>query len=112
MKISYNWLKWYVPEIPEPNRLADIFTYHICEVESVEKLAGGDYVFDLGILPNRAHDLLSHHGVTVAKNIILEDPIENLGASLIKQAASKTADKAGDGTTTSTLLAQKIRPSS
>lgn len=47
-------------------------------------------------------------GVTVAKNIILEDPIENLGASLIKQAASKTADKAGDGTTTSTLLAQKI----
>jgi phenylalanyl-tRNA synthetase beta chain len=63
MKISYNWLKWYVPEIPEPNRLADIFTYHICEVESVEKLAGGDYVFDLGILPNRAHDLLSHHGV-------------------------------------------------
>jgi phenylalanyl-tRNA synthetase beta chain len=63
MKISYNWLKWYVPEIPEPNALADIFTYHICEVESVEKLADGDHVFDLGILPNRAHDLLSHHGV-------------------------------------------------
>ncbi len=63
MKISYNWLKWYVPEIPEPNRLADLFTYHICEVESVEKLLDGDHVFDLGILPNRAHDLLSHHGV-------------------------------------------------
>jgi phenylalanyl-tRNA synthetase beta chain len=63
MKISYNWIKWYVPEIPEPNRLADLFTYHICEVESVEKLPDGDYVFDLGILPNRAHDLLSHHGV-------------------------------------------------
>ena len=63
MKISYNWLKWYVPEIPEPNRLADLFTYHICEVESVEKLEDGDHIFDLGILPNRAHDLLSHHGV-------------------------------------------------
>ncbi len=63
MKISYNWLKWYVPEIPEPNRLAELFTYHICEVESVTKLEDGDHIFDLGILPNRAHDLLSHHGV-------------------------------------------------
>jgi phenylalanyl-tRNA synthetase beta chain len=63
MKISYNWLKAYVPEIPEPNRLADIFTYHLCEVESVEKLPDGDFLFDLGILPNRAHDLLSHQGV-------------------------------------------------
>lgn len=63
MKISYNWLKAYVPEIPEPNRLADIFTYHLCEVENVEKLESGDFVFDLGILPNRAHDLLSHQGV-------------------------------------------------
>jgi len=70
MLISYNWLKWYVPDlpageagVPEANKLADLFTYHICEVESVEKLADGDHVFDLGILPNRAHDLLSHHGV-------------------------------------------------
>ncbi|MES2930597.1 MAG: phenylalanine--tRNA ligase subunit beta [Patescibacteria group bacterium] len=63
MKISYNWLTSYVPDIPEPNRLADLFTYHICEVESVEKLPNGDFLFDLGILPNRAHDLLSHQGV-------------------------------------------------
>lgn len=63
MKISYNWLKWYAPLIPEPNRLVDLFTYHICEVESVVKLEEGDHIFDLGILPNRAHDLLSHHGV-------------------------------------------------
>jgi phenylalanyl-tRNA synthetase beta chain len=63
MKISYNWLKWYVSEIPEPNQLEKIFTYHLCEVESVEKLPDGDHIFDLGILPNRAHDLLSHHGV-------------------------------------------------
>lgn len=49
-----------------------------------------------------------HDGVTVAKEIELEDPFENMGAQLIKEAASKTNDVAGDGTTTSTLLAQAI----
>jgi phenylalanyl-tRNA synthetase beta chain len=63
MKISYNWLKWYVPEAPEPEKLADIFTYHLCEVESLEKKVDGDVIFDLNILPNRAHDLLSHLGI-------------------------------------------------
>ncbi len=47
-------------------------------------------------------------GVSVAKEIELEDPIENVGASLIKEAAVKTADLAGDGTTTATILAQAI----
>ena len=63
MKISYNWLKWYVPEIPAAEKLADVFTYHLCEVESMEKMPDGDTLFDLNILPNRAHDLLSHHGI-------------------------------------------------
>jgi len=49
-----------------------------------------------------------HDGVTVAKEIELEDPFENMGASLIKEAASKTNDTAGDGTTTSTILAYAI----
>ena len=49
-----------------------------------------------------------HDGVTVAKDIDLKDPFENMGAQLIKEAASKTNDKAGDGTTTATLLAQAI----
>lgn len=53
--------------------------------------------------PNVIHD-----GVTVAKEIELEDPFENMGAQLVKEAASKTNDVAGDGTTTSTLLAQAI----
>ena len=44
-------------------------------------------------------------GVTVAKSIKLEDSLENLGAQIVKQASIKTADQAGDGTTTSTLLA-------
>ncbi|KKS17715.1 MAG: 60 kDa chaperonin [Candidatus Woesebacteria bacterium GW2011_GWA1_41_7] len=53
--------------------------------------------------PNIVHD-----GVTVAKEIDLPDPFENMGAQLVKEAASKTNDNAGDGTTTSTLLAQVI----
>ena len=47
-------------------------------------------------------------GVTVAKEIELKDPIENMGAQMVKEVASKTADDAGDGTTTATILAQAI----
>jgi chaperonin GroEL len=47
-------------------------------------------------------------GVTVAKEIEIEDPIENMGAQMVKEVASKTADIAGDGTTTATVLAQSI----
>ena len=63
MKISYNWLKWYIPEAPTPEKLVDIFNYHLCEMESLEKLPDGDVIFDIKVLPNRAHDLLSHQGV-------------------------------------------------
>jgi chaperonin GroEL len=49
-----------------------------------------------------------HDGVTVAKEIDLQDPFENMGAQLVKEAASKTNDKAGDGTTTATVLAQAV----
>lgn len=49
-----------------------------------------------------------HDGVSVAKEIELENPFENMGAQLVKQAAEKTNDVAGDGTTTATLLAQQI----
>jgi chaperonin GroEL len=52
--------------------------------------------------------IVSKDGVTVAKDIELEDPVENLGASLIKQVASKTNEVAGDNTTTSTVLARAI----
>ena len=51
---------------------------------------------------------ITHDGVTVAKEIALEDPIENMGAQLLKEAATKTNDIAGDGTTTSTVLAHAI----
>ena len=56
-----------------------------------------------GNLPSSTKD-----GVTVAKTIALKDPVENLGAQMVKQAAIRTGDIAGDGTTTSTLLAKEL----
>ena len=56
-----------------------------------------------GNLPTSTKD-----GVTVAKTITLKDPVENLGAQMVKQAAVQTGDSAGDGTTTSTLLAKEL----
>ena len=52
--------------------------------------------------------LITNDGVTIAKEIELEDPFENMGAQLVKEVATKTNDVAGDGTTTATLLAQSI----
>ncbi|HUQ41311.1 MAG TPA: TCP-1/cpn60 chaperonin family protein, partial [Candidatus Limnocylindrales bacterium] len=51
---------------------------------------------------------VTHDGVTVAREVELEDPFENMGAQLLKEAATKTNDIAGDGTTTSVVLAQAI----
>ena len=56
-----------------------------------------------GNLPTSTKD-----GVTVAKTVTLKDPVENLGAQMVKQAAVQTGDSAGDGTTTSTLLAKEL----
>ena len=52
--------------------------------------------------------LITNDGVTIAREIELQDPYENMGAQLVKEVATKTNDVAGDGTTTATLLAQAI----
>ena len=52
--------------------------------------------------------LITNDGVTIAKEIELENPFENMGAQLVKEVSSKTNDDAGDGTTTATLLAQAL----
>ena len=52
--------------------------------------------------------LITNDGVTIAKEIELDDPYENIGARLVKEVATKTNDIAGDGTTTATVLAQAI----
>ena len=54
------------------------------------------------------HRLVTKDGVTVAKEIELEDNVENMGAQMVREVASKTSDVAGDGTTTATVLAQAI----
>ena len=78
MKISYNWLKWYIPEAPEPKELANVLVEHLCEVEDIEE-KDGDFILDVKILPDRAHDLLSHHGMahelSSLLNIAYNDPV-------------------------------------
>ena len=83
-------------------------------VAGIDKLADA-VVSTLG--PNGRNVVISHpgqapqstkDGVTVAKSITLKDPVENLGVEMVKQASVKTANKAGDGTTTSTLLAREM----
>ncbi len=54
------------------------------------------------------YPIITKDGVTVAKEIELEDKLENVGAQMVKEVASKTSDVAGDGTTTATVLAQAI----
>lgn len=63
MKISQEWLQdYFVDTLPAPAKLAELFTVHLCEVEEVEE-KNGDTIFDLKILPDRAHYLLSNLGV-------------------------------------------------
>ena len=73
MNISYNWLKWYIPDVPEPEKLREVLDNHLCEVESVKE-SEGDHVFDLGVLPDRAHYLLSHQGVAREISSLLAIP--------------------------------------
>ena len=56
----------------------------------------------------RGNPVITKDGVTVAENVVLHDPVENMGATLIKEAAKNTVSEAGDGTTTATVLAQAL----
>ena len=63
MKVSYNWLQNYFEEkLPEPEKISEGIIFHSFEVEEMEKF-GGDTIFDIKILPDRAHDCLSHWGI-------------------------------------------------
>jgi phenylalanyl-tRNA synthetase beta chain len=94
MKISYNWLKWYIPDLPAPEKLADVFTYHLTEVEGVETFIGKDgtedTIFDINILPNRAHDLLSHRGVAKELSGLLNIPFNDHSNSHKEVESEKT----------------------
>ncbi len=63
MKVSYNWLQsFFEKKLPKPEKLAEILTLHSFEVENIKKVKN-DWILDIDILPNRAHDCLSHYGV-------------------------------------------------
>ncbi|HPS21191.1 MAG TPA: phenylalanine--tRNA ligase subunit beta [Candidatus Paceibacterota bacterium] len=63
MKVSYNWLQNYFEEkLPEPEKIADGIIFHSFEVEETDKV-GNDTIFDIKVLPDRAHDCLSHWGI-------------------------------------------------
>ncbi|OGZ34279.1 MAG: phenylalanine--tRNA ligase subunit beta [Candidatus Portnoybacteria bacterium RBG_19FT_COMBO_36_7] len=62
MKFSYNWLSEYLEKKIKPEEMVDLLTMHAFEVESVDKI-GTDFVLDIKILPNRAHDCMSHLGI-------------------------------------------------
>lgn len=80
----------------------------IAELADTVTITLGPKGRNVGIENKWVEPTVLHDGVSVAKQIELPDPFENFGAQLVRQAASRTNDKAGDGTTTSTLLAHEI----
>ncbi len=94
MKVSYNWLKWYIPDAPDAQKLHDVLTYHLTEVEGMETLPDGDVILDVNILPNRAHDLLSHSGIARELSgqlgIQFTDPTKNYTDILSKKEIQNT----------------------
>lgn len=77
MIVSYKWLQIYFDkQLPSPEKLAEILTFHSFEVEEVNNV-GDDWVFDIDVLPNRAHDCLSHRGIAKELSVLLNIPLKN-----------------------------------
>ncbi|HNW71565.1 MAG TPA: phenylalanine--tRNA ligase subunit beta [Candidatus Paceibacterota bacterium] len=77
MKVSYNWLQNYFKEkLPEPEKISEGIVFHSFEVEEVEKI-GNDTIFDIKILPDRAHDCLSHWGIAKEISAIFDIKIKD-----------------------------------
>ena len=74
--------------------------------ETEEKTQSG--IILPGSAKEKPHPLITNDGVTIAKEIELEDRYENMGAQLVKEVATRTNDTAGDGTTTATVLTQAL----
>jgi len=78
MKISYNWLQSLIKkDLPQPEKLADLLTMYSFETEVVNK-QGKDYLLDVEVLPNRAHDCLSHLGIAREIGALLKEPFESV----------------------------------
>ena len=76
MLVSYEWLKTYFDkDIPEPDEIENLFIMHAFELEG-DKKVGNDWVFDFKILPNRAHDCLSHDGIARELSVLSGIPLK------------------------------------
>jgi len=91
MKISYNWLKEYVKKLPKPERMAELLTLHSFGVNGIEK-SGNDRILDIDVLPNRAHDCLSHIGVARECSALLNLKFKALKAKPSEDKKIKTAN--------------------
>lgn len=81
MKISYNWLQsFFNKKLPSPDKLADLLTFHSFEVEQVKK-QDKDWVLDIDVLPNRAHDCLSHLGIAREISVLTKVPLNQVDYS-------------------------------
>jgi len=84
MKFSYNWLQSFFSEsLPEPEKLAELLTMHSFEVEEVEK-KDEDHILAIDILPNRAHDCLSHLGVAKEIAALTDSKLKNPSPGLAR----------------------------
>lgn len=76
MKVSYNWLQsFFSKKLPKPEKVAEVLTMHSFEVENIEK-KGKDFVFNIDVLPNRAHDCLSHIGIARELSVLLNSKLK------------------------------------
>ena len=80
----------------------------VCKLSQAVRVTLGPRGRNVILQKRYGSPIVTKDGVTVAKEIELEDPYENIGARMVKEAASKTSDVAGDGTTTATVLAEAI----
>lgn len=92
MKVSYKWLKRYIEDIPKEEDLVNLITFKICELEGMEKLGDGDTIFDMNVLPDRAHDLLSHRGIAREIASILGLKLKDEGKEKIENIENTLLD--------------------
>lgn len=92
MKVSYKWLQEYIAKkLPTPEKTAELLTMHAFEVEGMEKVKG-DTVLDVKVLPNRAHDCLSHFGIARELSAIVKTEVKRAPIKIKEQKKLKTKD--------------------
>ncbi|MFC1721165.1 phenylalanine--tRNA ligase beta subunit-related protein [Patescibacteria group bacterium] len=90
MNVSYKWLQSYFKEpLPEVKELAEVLTFGAFEIEGVERV-GDDWMIDVDVLPNRAHDCLGHRGIAKEIGVLLQLPLKVKTNSKLQIQNSKT----------------------